>query len=69
VKDHIYHLVNQPRLPLFETCWRATDGDQISTVKKNKQANREQCEVNLRLQRACLCTQRYGSNLVEKVLV
>jgi len=58
---------SQTHLPIFEKCWRTTDGNQISTVKKNKQANIEQGEVNLQMKRACLRTQRRGSNLIKKV--
>jgi len=27
-------VVNQPRLAIFEKCWKTTDGNQTSTVKK-----------------------------------
>jgi len=44
VKDHVGHLFNQLPFPLLEKCWRITDANQISTVRKTKQANIEQGE-------------------------
>jgi len=35
VKGYVGQLVNQPHLPRFENCWRTTDDNQISTVKKD----------------------------------
>jgi len=40
----------------LEKCWKTTDGNQMSIVRKNKQAHIEQVEVNLQMKRACLCT-------------
>jgi len=36
VKDHGGHLVNQPRLTLFERCWKTPGGNQIITVRKKQ---------------------------------
>jgi len=36
-------------------------------LEKNKQANTEDGEVNLKMKRACLCTRRSGSNLIEEI--
>jgi len=58
---------SQPRLWLFETCWKNTDRNQISTVRKNKQANIKQGEVNLKANKACIWTQRSWSNLIEDI--
>jgi len=38
-KDRGGHLVNQPRLSLFNKCWETTVGDQISIKKRKTKKN------------------------------
>jgi len=40
---------------------------QTRNIDQNKQTNLEHGEVNLQMKRACLCTQRSGSNLIEEI--
>jgi len=40
-KDRGGHLVNQPRLPLFDKCWETTVGDQISMMKRKRKTKNE----------------------------
>jgi len=64
VKEQGGHIFNQPCLLVFDKCLKTTVENKLSTVRKT---NTEHGDEKLQMKRACLCTQRSGSSLIEKI--